>query len=113
MAEKITLNKTYLNNKNFKDTVDTSFKFFAEPVPVIDPDTIEELFRLYNKLFYQIPVNGPNSHQYIVTKSSELYTAPQVSEEIQPLLDEVADLRARLLQANEQILQLSQQVNNG
>lgn len=113
MAEKIILDKSFLTNKDFKEAVDTSFKFFVEPTPVQDPDTVEELFRLYGKLFYQIPVTGINSHQYIVTKSSELYTAPQVKEEIQPLLDEVADLRARLLQANQQILQLSQQVNNG
>lgn len=113
MAEKLNLNKSYLKNREFKETVDTAFKHFAKPVPVQDPDTIEELFRLYNKLFFQIPATGINSHQYLVTKSSELYTAPQINEEIQPLLDEVADLRARLLQANEQILQLSQQVNNG
>lgn len=113
MAEKVNLNKSYLKSREFKETVDTTFKYFAKPVPVQDPDTIEELFRLYNKLFFEIPVAGINSHQYLVTKSSELYTAPQVSEEIQPLLDEVADLRTRLLQANEQILQLSQQVNNG
>lgn len=113
MAEKVNLNKSYLKSREFKETVDTTFKYFAKPVPVQDPDTIEELFRLYNKLFFEIPVTGINSHQYLVAKSSELYTAPQVSEEIQPLLDEVADLRTRLLQANEQILQLSQQVNNG
>lgn len=113
MDEKIILTKTVLNNEKFQQTVDTSFKYFAEPVPVQDPDTIEELFRLYNKLFFEIPVTGKNSHQYLVTKSSELYIAPKVSEEIQPLLDEVADLRTRLLQANQQILSLSQQVNNG
>ena len=113
MAEKINLEKTVYNNKKFKETVDTSFKFFAKPEPVQDPDTVEELFRLYNKLFFSIPVAGINSHQYLVTKSSELYTAPAVSEEIQPLLDEVADLRTRLLEANKQILDLSQQVNNG
>lgn len=113
MAEKITLQKTVYNNRSFKNSVDTSFSFFIKPEPKQDPDTIEELFRLYNKLFYTIPTVGNNSHQYLVVKSSELYTAPKVSEEIQPLLDEIADLRTRLLEANKQILEFSQQINNG
>ena len=113
MAEKVELKKTVVSSKSFKEVVDTSFKFFAEPVPAQDPDTIEELFRLYDKFYYSIPTTGINSHQYLVLKSSEIYTVPANTEDIQPLLDEVADLRTRLLEANQQILTLSQQVNNG
>lgn len=113
MAEKVEITKTVYNNQRFKQIVDTEFNFFKEPDPVQDLDTVEELFRLYEKLFNTIPTTGPNSHQYIVTKSSEIYTTSTINEEIQPLLDEVADLRERLLQANEQILSLTQQINNG
>lgn len=113
MAEKVEIKKTVLNNEKFKRTVDTSFTFFAKPVPVQDPDTVEELFRLYNKLFFAIPITGINSHQYLVAKSTELYTAPEVNEEIQPLLDEIAELRTRLLEANQEIFNLTQQSANG
>lgn len=111
MDKKVLIQKTVLNNKNFQHTVDTSFKYFSDPIPPADPDTVNELFRLYNKLFFSIPVTGLNSHQEIVTRSSELYTAPADNTVIQPLLDEVAELRTRLLQANQEILSLSQQIN--
>lgn len=113
MAERVELKQTLLTNSKFKEIVDPSFKYFTEPSPVQDPDTVEELFRLYNKLFFNIPATGPNSHQLLVIKSSEIYNAPELNEEIQPLLDEIADLRERLLQANQQILNLSQQNPNG
>lgn len=113
MVEKVNIQKTVLNNEQFKRTVDTSFKFYAKPVPVQDPDTVEELFRLYDKLFFSIPATGPNSHQYIVIRSSDIYSAPATNAEIQPLLDEIAELRQRLLEANQEILNLSQQNPNG
>lgn len=109
MAEKIELQKTVVNNAGFKKAVDTSFKFYAKPVEVVDTDTVVELFRLYDKLYFSIPVTGTNSHEYLVNKSSELYTAQQTNEEIQPLLDEIADLRQQLLQANQEISKLAGQ----
>lgn len=109
MAEKIELQKTVINTAGFKKAVDTSFKYYAKPVEIVDTDTITELFRLYDKLYFSIPITGPNSHEYLVNKSSELYTAQQTNEEIQPLLDEIADLRQQLLQANQEISKLAGQ----
>jgi hypothetical protein len=109
MAEKVNIEKTVLNNGKFQKAVDTSFKYYVKPTPAVDTDTIPELFRLYNKLFFSIPVTGTNSHEYLVTKSSELFTPSQVNEEIQPLLDEIAELRQRLLEANQEIFNLSGQ----
>lgn len=47
-----------------------------------------------------------NSHEYLVRKSSELINFEANTEEIQPLLDEIAQLRQQLLSANQQILDL-------
>ena len=47
-----------------------------------------------------------NSHQFLLKKSSELTKLEQTSEDIQPLLTEIAQLRQQLLDANKQIFEL-------
>jgi hypothetical protein len=75
---------------------------------------VEELFRLYDKLYMLIPIEGENtSHQYLVERSSELYQIDAQLENIQPLLDEVASLRGQILEGNRRILELETQLANG
>ncbi len=110
MAEEVKLQKTVYDPLKFTKVVDTSFKTFVKPVPVEDTDTVEELFRLYNKLYLRIPIEGDTtSHQYLVTESSKLYSQQVQSVDIQPLLDEITQLRQQLLSANQEILALSVQ----
>jgi len=107
MANDIQIQKTVFNATEFNKVVDNTFKTFKQPVPAEDTDTPDELFRLYEKLYYVINVNGPtDSHEYLVKKSSELLTFDKVTEDIQPLLDEIAQLRQQNLALNEQILTL-------
>ena len=107
MANDIQVQKTVFNSTTFNKVVDTSFRTFVQPEVAADTDTAEELFRLYDKLYYDIDVNGPdNSHEYLVQKSSELLNYNATTEDIQPLLDEIAQLREQLLIANQQILTL-------
>ena len=76
---KVRLRKNSFNSDEFKKVVDTEFKTFVKPVEIVDTDTVEELFRLYDKLYYTIPVEGENnSHQYILKRSSELRYLPMV-----------------------------------
>lgn len=110
MAEEVKLQKTVYDPVKFRQVVDTSFKTFTKPVPAADTDTIEELFRLYNKLYLRIPIEGDtNSHQYLVTESSKLYSQQVQSVDVQPLLDEITQLRQQLLSANQEILALTVQ----
>jgi len=107
MANDINVQKTVFGNVDFLKVVDTSFKTFTQPVPEEDLDTSEELFRLYDKLYYSIDVTGEtNSHEYLVKKSSELLTFDRVTEDIQPLLDEIAQLREENLSQAQQIITL-------
>ena len=56
--------------------------------------TQEDFFTLYNKFFFEIPKEGDvNSHTYLITESSEYVGFQQNQEEIQALLQEIADLR--------------------
>lgn len=104
MANEVKIQKTVFNSDDFKKVVDTEFKTFTQPEIIENVETVDELFRLYDKLFYSIPIEGTNSHQYLVERSMELYKFEQTQEEIQPLLDEIADLRSRLLAANQEII---------
>lgn len=107
MANEVQLKKSAVKRADLENVVDTSFNYFAKPVETTDPDTVTELFRLYNKLYLEIPATGPESHQVLVEESSKIYTPEGMSTaDIEPLLAEITDLRTKLLSANEQIQEL-------
>lgn len=111
MANDIQLQKTVFGKVDFSKVVDTSFKTFTQPVPEEDLDTPEELFRLYDKLYYSIDLEGDeNSHRYLVNKSSELLNFDATTEDIQPLLDEIAQLREENLALNQQVFTLETKI---
>ena len=106
MAE-INIQKTVFNRSEFERVVDRNFKTFVPPVELVDTDTVAELFRLYNKLFLEIPLRNSNSsHEYLIRRSSELVDLDETDDQLQPLLDEIANLRAQLVEASEDVLRL-------
>lgn len=109
MAKKeIRLQKTVYNREQFDKVIDRNFNTFAQPVAPEDLPTVEEFFTLYQELFYEIPIQGTSqSHEYLVKKSSELVSFEKDTEDIQPLLDEIAQLRETILAQQEEIIQLS------
>ena len=114
MDKKVQIQKTVLDRAGFKDFIKNDFNFFKEPEPIVDNDTVEELFRLYDKLYMEIPIDTETqSHRYLVEQSSELYRIDRQLESIQPLLDEVASLRTQLLEANRNILELEAKLASG
>ena len=107
MSKTISTNKTVYNKEQFDKTIDRSFKSFVTiPDPVTEV-SIEEFFDIYETLYYTIPPEGDeNSHTYLIQKSSELVDFDKDTEDIQPLLDEITQLRQQLLDANTQIIEL-------
>ena len=105
--ERISIQKTSYNSNQYNNLIEKEFNTFVEPEQVVDKDTPEELFRLYDKLYFSIPAEGENdSHQYLIERSSELIQLESKSEDIQPLLDEIGQLRQQLFDANQQIFEL-------
>lgn len=103
----VKIQKTVYNATEFNKVVDRSFSTFTQPVVGEDTDTVENFFRLYEKLYFVIsPTGEVDSHEYLIRKSSELVDFQKGTEDIQPLLDEIAQLREQLLQANQQIIDL-------
>jgi len=107
MGSKIEIRRTILNKTDYDQVIDRSFNTFVKPTP---PDTSSQLnlfFKLYEDLYFEIPVDGEfNSHRYLIEKSSELVTLEVDQINIQPLLDEISQLREQLLEANTQIINL-------
>jgi len=111
MARRIDLNKNVFNKEDFLKTVDTSFKQLVPPtsdtseeVPVF---TVDDFFAEYEKLFFEIPKEGEtNSHQYLAQRSGEYANFDLVNEEIQALLDEIAQLRQDNLDLQQQVFDL-------
>ena len=100
------LNKTVYNRRDYTNVIDTSFTQFTPPAPPIeDTITVEEFFRYYNKIFYDIPTVGSiNSHEYLIKTSGQYINAAITNDETQILLDEITSLRQQLLSANQQVL---------
>tara|TARA_Y100000114_G_scaffold152648_1_gene171268 strand:+ start:162 stop:770 length:609 start_codon:yes stop_codon:yes gene_type:complete len=101
MAERLDLIKDVFNKAEYIKTIDTSFNELGTSTIVQDEQTqptVEEFFRLYNSLFYDIPALGEtNSHDYIVKTSGEYINFEENNEEIQALQAEIAQLRSDLL----------------
>lgn len=112
MAEKIRLKRTVNEIESTAKVVSKTFTTFTQPVDEEIGDTVQELFRLYDKLYLSIPLEGAQSHRYIVEESSKLISFTEDNSEIQPLLDEISELRERLLLANQELLEAQTQ-NNG
>lgn len=111
---KIQVRKTVYDNVGLSKIVDREFRTFVEVPDEQGTDTVDELFRLYDKLYLEVPAEGDtNSHRYLVQKSSELLNVDLDNQAIQPLLDEIAQLRQELLEANQEIASLNIQVANG
>jgi len=106
MGSKVDLTNSTVRLSEFNRRIDTSFKYFAEQETPVDTDTVQELFRLYDKLFLEIPSTGDNSHETLIRRSSQVYRIPD-DPNISLLQNEIADLRRQLLEANETIADLS------
>jgi cell fate (sporulation/competence/biofilm development) regulator YmcA (YheA/YmcA/DUF963 family) len=77
------------------------------PQQIEEQPTVEEFFNSYNDLFYDIPELGDtNSHEYLIQKSSEYINFNPNQDEIIALQNEIAQLRAELLDTQKQAIQL-------
>jgi hypothetical protein len=106
MAKNISIKKTVFQKDTFGKVVDRSFKQFTQPLSVDEERTIEQLFSEYERLYLDIPAEGENqSHLYLIKKSSELVDFEKDTEDIQPLLDEIATLKEQILFYQQQLLE--------
>lgn len=110
MAEKVRVQKTVQEKDNLSKVVRKEFTTFVRQQENVDTDSIAELFRLYNKFYLEIPLEGNLSHTSLIEESSKLVNIEQDNDEIQPLLDEITNLRENLLESNETIEELNNEI---
>lgn len=104
MARSIRIHKTVNSKDDFDKVVDSSFTTFVQPEEESEENLINTFFNLYEKIYYEIPLNGEeNSHEFLIKESSKLVDLERDTEEIQPLLDEITQLRRQLLELNSQL----------
>jgi hypothetical protein len=100
----VTLIRTGYNREEFNNTFNTDFTQLGlaeQDLSFFDPNlaTVEDFFNIYNNLFFIIPKYGDiNSHEYLIKESSEYINYAANQEEIQALLQEIAELRESNLQ---------------
>ncbi len=108
MGDKVDIRKTVYNKSKVSSVLDRGFKTYLQPVEE-DILTVEQFFLNYEELFYEIPAKGSiNSHEYIIQRSSELVEIEDNQEDIQPLLDEITQLRTQILSFQQDIIELTQ-----
>jgi hypothetical protein len=107
---KIDLYKKVYNKEEYKKTIDTSFKEFgvkSVQQEIDDLPTVEDFFKMYNELFYEIPEKGEDkSHEFIIKSSSEYVNFDENNELIEALQIEIGELREELLEAQKQIVNI-------
>jgi len=93
------LTKEVFDKSSFNETLDISFSQLG-PENELDPSffdvslaTLEDFWTLYDKFFYDIPKTGPRSHAYLAQTSGEYANYELIQQQIQALLDEIAEIR--------------------
>ena len=105
MGREVKIQKTVYDKDNYGKVVDRSFNSFKqeEEVPVFK--STDDFFKDYEDLYLEIAIEGDEkSHRYLYERSGELLDIQNAVTDIQPLLDEIADLRQQLLDAQNEII---------
>jgi hypothetical protein len=95
----VSFNKTIYSRNQFDRLVNSDF---SELTQRQDDFNTDQFFDQYNRLFFDIPKEGTNSHRTLIENSSEYlnnFTNPR-DEEIARLNEIVADLQVQLATAN-------------
>ena len=112
--DKINLNKSVYERRQYDKVIDTSFTQLVPPPIITSSITVENqvsiFFNDYQKLFFDIPKTGEtNSHEYLIKQSSEYIDFKFIDDTAQALLAEINALREENLSLTKQIIQLSSQ----
>ena len=109
MSENIEFNKKVYNKTSYEKVIDTSFKQFGVKSineKIEEQPTVNDFFRMYNDMFYDINELGPtNSHEHLIKKSSEYIGFEEKNEIIEALQNEISQLRTELLDTQKELIE--------
>ena len=103
----------YLQNNN------TRFTELNQPVPIAPDDplnrpqnTVVDFFNDYNRLFFEIPKFGQNSHESLILRSIDYIDFEQENAVIEELQKEISELRRQLLDEQRKTNEVLQALNS-
>jgi len=113
----INLKRQVFDKAKFNETINTNFTQLKSE---LDPQffdlslaTLDDFWSLYEKFFYDIPKDGDiNSHLYLVKTSGEYIDYTPQKEEIEALLEEIAELRTENLEVRQEIAEVIANFNS-
>lgn len=89
--------------------IDINFNFITNTNEDIELPTVDDFFDEYNRLFFDIPIDGEfNSHRELIKRSTEYVGEVLIDDKEELLLDEINQLRLELLEARQIIDDLTQ-----
>ena len=110
MEKKIDIKKEVFNKPQYIKTIDTKFNELGVTniVEAIQATvTVNDFFKYYDELFYEIPEEGEiNSHEYLIKTSGEYINFDQQNNLIQALQEEITALRESNLELEGKIIEL-------
>lgn len=111
--EKINLTRQEFNKNQYTQVINTDFTELGQPtgsVETVETISVGEFFNNYQEIFFQIPKFGEsNSHEYLVKTSGEYIDFTTSDENIEPLIQEITQLRQQNLELTQQIVDLQTQ----
>jgi|TARA_B100000768_G_C11079930_1_gene290343 hypothetical protein len=116
-SKNINLKRQVFDKAKFNETVNTNFTQLKSE---LDPQffdlslaTLDDFWSLYEKFFYDIPKDGDiNSHLYLVKTSGEYINYSPQKEEVEALLEEIAELRTENLEVRQEIAEVIANFNS-
>jgi len=109
MSENVNFNKQVYSKNQYTKVIDTSFKELGVQTvqeQLNQQPTVNDFFAMYDDLFYDIPELGAtNSHEYLITTSSEYINFTANQELINALQAEINQLRTELLDTQRQLIE--------
>ena len=110
--ENIKLTKKVYDKQSVNDLLNASFSELGNSNNSTSNtnlrNRLNQLFTLYNDLFYEIPKEGDvNSHEFLIKQSTEYVGAQGISDEMQALFDEITVLREENLELQQNIIDLT------
>lgn len=110
MEKKIDIKKEVFNKPQYIKTIDTKFNELGVinmTEAIESAVTVNDFFKYYNELFYEIPERGEtDSHEFLVKTSGEYINFDEQNDLIQALQQEITVLRETNLELEGQLIEL-------
>jgi hypothetical protein len=101
MRQQVNLTKNSFSKTQYPRVIDTEFSQLTPAVTesvAVQDVSVDEFFLLYDKLFFDIPQRGNNSHETLIQTSTEYIGYNPLTTEIEALQQEITELRRQLLE---------------